>query len=169
VLALCCDHRVMVDGPYRIGLPETQVGLVAPAGLQLLMRRAVGIPRAVQPLVPGALAPAAPAHAIGLVDALAPPREVPAPAVAWRRGWHGWNRCWPCPARRCCSRAPSRAPTCAPRSSRSTWTPSSTLGARPTPRPGCAPSWRAWASSAQPAPVATGRAGSSIHPLHEPV
>src|SRR6185369_14457158 len=30
VLALCCDYRVMAEGPYRLGLNETQVGLVAP-------------------------------------------------------------------------------------------------------------------------------------------
>jgi enoyl-CoA hydratase/carnithine racemase len=34
VLALCCDYRVMAEGPYRIGLNETQVGLVAPEGIQ---------------------------------------------------------------------------------------------------------------------------------------
>lgn len=83
VLALCCDHRVMVDGPYRIGLNETQVGLVAPEGIQHLMRRAVGIHRAGQLLVRGELVEAGQAHAIGLVDALAPAGEVVAQAVAW--------------------------------------------------------------------------------------
>src|SRR5690606_6432620 len=38
VLALCCDYRVMASGPYAIGLNETQVGLVAPEGIQHLMR-----------------------------------------------------------------------------------------------------------------------------------
>src|SRR5690606_16693303 len=46
VLALCCDYRVMADGPFRIGLNETQVGLVAPDGIQHLMRRVVGTHRA---------------------------------------------------------------------------------------------------------------------------
>src|SRR5690606_41165619 len=32
VLALCCDYRVMAAGDFRIGLNETQVGLVAPEG-----------------------------------------------------------------------------------------------------------------------------------------
>ena len=39
VLALCCDYRIMADGPFRIGLNETQVGLVAPDGIQTLMAR----------------------------------------------------------------------------------------------------------------------------------
>src|SRR5690606_8090917 len=39
VLALCCDYRVMAEGDFRIGLNETQVGLVAPEGIQRLMRR----------------------------------------------------------------------------------------------------------------------------------
>src|SRR3546814_8063395 len=46
VLALCCDYRVMADGPYRIGLHETQVGLVDQDGLPRLLRRVVGAHRA---------------------------------------------------------------------------------------------------------------------------
>src|SRR5690606_41563310 len=45
VLAQCCDFRVMAQGDYRIGLNETQEGLVAPEGVQRLMRRTVGPPR----------------------------------------------------------------------------------------------------------------------------
>ena len=44
VLALCCDYRVMARSidpakPFVIGLNEVQVGLVAPEGIQRLMRR----------------------------------------------------------------------------------------------------------------------------------
>ena len=46
VLALCCDYRIMASGPFRIGLNETQVGLVAPEGIQHLLRRVVGLHRA---------------------------------------------------------------------------------------------------------------------------
>lgn len=83
VLALCCDYRVMAEGPFRIGLNETQVGLVAPDGIQHLMRRAVGAHRAGLLLVTGELVDSARAHAIGLVDELAPPADVTARAVAW--------------------------------------------------------------------------------------
>lgn len=83
VLALCCDYRVMADGPFRIGLNETQVGLVAPDGIQHLMRRAVGAHRAELLLVTGELVESARALDIGLVDELAAPDDVVARAVAW--------------------------------------------------------------------------------------
>src|SRR6187431_2531866 len=53
VLALCCDYRIMAEGPYRIGLNETQVGLVAPEGIQALLARMVGAHRAERLLVAG--------------------------------------------------------------------------------------------------------------------
>ena len=68
VLALCCDYRVMADGPYRIGLNETQVGLVAPEGIQALLARVVGPHRSERLLVAGALVEASEALRIGLVD-----------------------------------------------------------------------------------------------------
>jgi len=68
VLALCCDYRVMADGPYRIGLNETQVGLVAPEGIQALLGRVVGPHRAERMLVAGAMVESAEALRIGLVD-----------------------------------------------------------------------------------------------------
>src|SRR5690606_40710473 len=52
VYALCCDYRIMAAGDYRIGLNETQVGLVAPEGIQRLLRRAVGSHPAARLLVP---------------------------------------------------------------------------------------------------------------------
>jgi len=55
VLALCCDYRIMAEGPYRIGLNETQVGLVAPEGIQSLLARMVGPHRAERLLVAGCL------------------------------------------------------------------------------------------------------------------
>ena len=83
VLALCCDYRVMARGPFRIGLNEVQVGLVAPDAIQHLMRRVVGPYRAERLLVPGALVDAEQALAIGLVDELVIVEEVGARAHAW--------------------------------------------------------------------------------------
>ncbi len=88
VLALCCDYRVMARAedparPYRIGLNETQVGLVAPVGIQRLMERTVGKHRAGVLLATGELVDAERALAIGLVDELAPGDQVVARAVAW--------------------------------------------------------------------------------------
>ena len=86
VLALCCDYRVMAEGPYRIGLNETQVGLVAPEGIQHLMRRVVGSHRAERLLVGGELVESARALACGLVDELAAVDVVVTRAHAWLEG-----------------------------------------------------------------------------------
>lgn len=83
VLALCCDYRVMAAGEYRIGLNETQVGLIAPEGIQRLMRRVVGPHRAERLLVAGAMVDAQQALSIGLVDELAAIEDVPQRAHAW--------------------------------------------------------------------------------------
>ncbi len=88
VLALCCDYRVMAKStdpakPFRIGLNETQVGLVAPEGIQQLMQRVVGQHRAEILLVTGELVDAERAQAIGLVDELADADQVTARALTW--------------------------------------------------------------------------------------
>lgn len=83
VLALCCDYRIMADGPYRIGLNETQVGLVAPQGIQALMARVVGAHRAERLLVAGAMVDAAQALHIGLVDELTGIDDVATRARVW--------------------------------------------------------------------------------------
>jgi enoyl-CoA hydratase/carnithine racemase len=83
VLALCCDYRVMAAGPFRIGLNETQVGLVAPEGVQYLLRRLAGPHRAERLLVAGELVDAHTALALGLVDELADVDQVVSRARAW--------------------------------------------------------------------------------------
>ena len=83
VLALCCDYRVMAAGPFTIGLNETQVGLVAPEGVQHLLGRTVGTYRAERLLVSGELVDAERAFAIGLVDELVGVDEVAHRAQVW--------------------------------------------------------------------------------------
>ena len=83
VLALCCDYRVMAEGPFRIGLNETQVGLVAPEGIQHLLRRVVGPHRAERLLVGGETIESQRAYDIGLVDELAAIDDVPTRARLW--------------------------------------------------------------------------------------
>jgi enoyl-CoA hydratase/carnithine racemase len=83
VLALCCDYRVMAEGPFRIGLNETQVGLVAPEGIQHLLRRVVGGYRAERMLIAGEMVDSARAFEIGLVDELAAIDAVGTRALAW--------------------------------------------------------------------------------------
>ncbi|WP_133480203.1 enoyl-CoA hydratase/isomerase family protein [Cognatilysobacter segetis] len=91
VLALCCDYRVMARSPdpakpFRIGLNETQVGLVAPEGIQRLLRRVVGPHRAERLLVGGLMPTTDEAHAIGLVDEIGSIDDTAARAVAWLQG-----------------------------------------------------------------------------------
>ena len=86
VLALCCDYRVMVSGPSRIGLNETQVGLVAPEGIQMLLRRLVGHHRAERMLVAGELVDAERALQLGLVDELVEIDHVATRARIWLEG-----------------------------------------------------------------------------------
>jgi enoyl-CoA hydratase/carnithine racemase len=85
VLALCCDYRVMAAGAFHIGLNETQVGLVAPEGIQRLMRRLVGRHRAERLLVAGEMIDAQRALEIGLVDELTGIDEVSTRAREWLR------------------------------------------------------------------------------------
>jgi enoyl-CoA hydratase/carnithine racemase len=83
VLALCCDYRVMARGAYRIGLNETQVGLVVPDAIQVLMRRVVGPHRAERLMVAGAMVEAEQALAYGLVDELTDADHVATRGLHW--------------------------------------------------------------------------------------
>ena len=83
VLSLFCDYRVMAQGPYRIGLNEVQVGLIAPDCIQMALRRVVGAYCAERLLVSGALIDAEQALACGFVDELASVNQVTTRALAW--------------------------------------------------------------------------------------
>lgn len=82
VLALCCDWRVMAEGPFTIGLNETQVGIALPPGIMRLMQRTVGQRQAEALLVAGTMVDSAHALRIGLVDELAGIDDVLARALA---------------------------------------------------------------------------------------
>jgi Delta3-Delta2-enoyl-CoA isomerase len=83
VLSLFCDYRVMAQGPFRIGLNEVQVGLVAPDCIQMALRRIVGAYRAERLLVAGSLIDAEQALACGFVDELAIVDQVVTRALHW--------------------------------------------------------------------------------------
>ncbi len=76
VLAIHCDHRVMTDGDFKIGLNEVQVGLPLPRVIHSTLVRVVGRRQAERLGVRGLLVSASEAHRIGLVDELAPPESV---------------------------------------------------------------------------------------------
>jgi enoyl-CoA hydratase/carnithine racemase len=83
VLALFCDYRFMVDGDFKLGLNEVQVGIPLPPVILAALRRAVG-PREAERLgVGGLLLSPAQALAAGLVDELATPEQVIDRAVQW--------------------------------------------------------------------------------------
>ena len=83
VLSIFCDYRVMARGTYRIGLNETQVGLVVPEVIQATLRRLLGSHRAERLMVAGALLDAEQALAAGLVDELIEAELVVGRAIGW--------------------------------------------------------------------------------------
>lgn len=83
VLAIFCDYRVMARGTYRIGLNETQVGLVVPEPIQRGLRRLVGAFRAERLMVAGAMVDSEEALRLGFVDELVDVDHVTARAQLW--------------------------------------------------------------------------------------
>ncbi len=61
----------MAEGPFGIGLNETQVGIAIPPGIMRLMQRTVGARQAEALLLAGAMVESSRALDIGLVDELA--------------------------------------------------------------------------------------------------
>jgi enoyl-CoA hydratase/carnithine racemase len=83
VLSICCDRRVMADGPFRIGMNEVRVGLVVPHVLQYAMRRLTGPRTSDELLVAGALVGPAEALRLGIVDEVVANDAVVPSALAW--------------------------------------------------------------------------------------
>jgi 3,2-trans-enoyl-CoA isomerase len=85
VVALNCDYRVMAEGPFKLGLNETQVGLALPRTIFASLQRLLGPHRAERHVVAGNMIEAAEALRIGLVDELAAPDQVVFRALDWCR------------------------------------------------------------------------------------
>ncbi len=86
VLALFCDHRIVAEGDWRMGLSEVQVGLPLPPVILAALRRLVGPRHAERLAVRGLLISPAEAAACGLVDELAPADQVVDRALNWCEG-----------------------------------------------------------------------------------
>lgn len=86
VLALASHWRVMAEGPFKIGLNEVAVGVRVPGPIWSVARHVVGDRRAEHLCTSAGLFESAVAHAMGLVDELAPPEEVVPRAIDWARG-----------------------------------------------------------------------------------
>jgi len=76
VLAIHCDHRVMAEGGFKIGLNEVQVGLPMPRVIYSTLARVVGVRQAERLSVGAVMLTAGEAREIGLVDELAAPELV---------------------------------------------------------------------------------------------
>jgi len=76
VLAFQCDYRVMIEGDFKIGLNEVQVGIPLPRVLHSVLARVVGARQAERLAVRGLLISAGEALRIGLVDELVAPEAV---------------------------------------------------------------------------------------------
>lgn len=75
--ALACDLRVMADDAV-IGLPETRIGLIPDVGGSSRLPQVVGLGRAKELIMTGALIGAERAEQIGLVNRVAPAAELDA-------------------------------------------------------------------------------------------
>ncbi|PIK57072.1 putative enoyl-CoA delta isomerase 1, mitochondrial isoform X1 [Apostichopus japonicus] len=76
LLALSCDHRVMAEGKYGIGLNETKVGIVAPIWMKNTMQNVIGFRETDRALQEGKLFTPPQAKEIGLVDVVAPMDQI---------------------------------------------------------------------------------------------
>lgn len=80
-LALACDWRVASDAKStKIGLPETQLGILPAWGGSVRLPLLIGLPAALGIILPGRQLAAIPAHKTGLVDAVAHPEYLLATA-----------------------------------------------------------------------------------------
>jgi len=76
-ISLACDWRVAsTDKATRIGLPETQIGLIPAWGGSTRLPRLITLPKALDVILAGKTLAAKPALKCGMVDALVP-REYP--------------------------------------------------------------------------------------------
>ncbi len=71
-LALCCDLRIAEDGPYALGLPEVNLGLLPGAGGTQRLPRLVGTARALEIALLGRTMSPRDCAALGLVHECVP-------------------------------------------------------------------------------------------------
>jgi enoyl-CoA hydratase/carnithine racemase len=85
VLAILCDHRVMAEGEFTIGLNEVQVGIAMPPVIHAVLSRLVGPRQADRLCVGGLMIDPEEALRVGFIDELVPPEQVVAIALHWCR------------------------------------------------------------------------------------
>jgi 3-hydroxyacyl-CoA dehydrogenase/enoyl-CoA hydratase/3-hydroxybutyryl-CoA epimerase len=83
-LALACDWRVASDSPAtKIGLPETNLGILPAWGGTTRLPRLIGLPAALPIILGGKVLSAGAAKAKGLVDAIVPRENLEAHALTF--------------------------------------------------------------------------------------
>lgn len=87
VMAICCDYRVMGDGPFTIGLNEVPVGIMINPLIYGLYAFWIGKRQAYHNFLNGKLCTPKEAKEIGLVDAVVPIEEVQAHAEQQLKKW----------------------------------------------------------------------------------
>lgn len=87
VMALFCDHRIMTEGDYKIGLNEVAVGLCPGRIAYQSIRRLVGARHADRLITRGEFVDPVEAARIGLVDRLAAPQQVIPDAIAYAQSF----------------------------------------------------------------------------------
>ena len=87
VMAICCDYRVMGEGPYTIGLNEVPVGIMIRPFIFELYAFWIGKRQAYHNFLEGKLCTPAEAKAQGLVDGTAPMEEVQERAEKQLKKW----------------------------------------------------------------------------------
>lgn len=72
-LSLACDFRLLAEGRYRVGLPETSIGIIPGAGGTQRYARLLGTAKALDLILHAKLLTPAEAFELGLVHRLYPP------------------------------------------------------------------------------------------------
>jgi enoyl-CoA hydratase/carnithine racemase len=82
-MALACDLRFGADGEYRLGLPESTLGLLPGNGGTQRLPRLIGASRALDLMASGRALTPAEALQLGLLDRLVPAEELEAETAAY--------------------------------------------------------------------------------------
>ena len=87
VLACACDHRIVADGPAKLGVTELPVGVPFPTAPLEMVRTVVGTRRARELVYSGRLFSAEEGLRMGFTDELVAPEELLDRAVEVARRW----------------------------------------------------------------------------------
>lgn len=82
-IALACDLRLAAEGAYRLGLPESTLGLLPGNGGTQRLARLIGRNRALELMLSGDAVDPSRALELGLVDRLVPAQSLHAEAIAY--------------------------------------------------------------------------------------